>query len=169
MGRVRSNDLVLGIRTNNFYANEVHKPFDENISLINDFIEKSNFRDFYKSHSAIYNSIIANYSTYYMLDTMKAFLEKESGIVAQSNNEKYKIILSPLVNRMNCHRDIDSVTKADFPTLAISLIENDSKEISNQADRATEIHTIFTEMDHGYVNPITDQLSKSVEKKFINK
>ena len=153
-----------------FYTNEGHNPFDENITLINDFILKSGFRTFYKKHQLLYNSIVANYSGYYMLDTMKQFLQKISGsTTAITSNEKYKIILSPLVNRMNCHRDIDSITKADFPALAISLIENNSKEIENQADRATEIHTIFTEMDHGYVNPVSTQFEKSIETTFINK
>ena len=156
-------------RTNNFYANKGHKPFDANLDLINDFVHKSNYRNFYKAHVPLYSAIAANYSGYYMLDTMKMFLEKESGIVeAVSSKGKYEVILSPLVGRMNCHRNIDSATTADFPTLSIALIENDASEINNQAQRAVEIHTIFTEMDHGYVNPITALFGKDVEQKFKN-
>ncbi len=157
------------VRINNFYANKGHNPFDENLELINDFIQKSNYREFYKTQSSLYSAIIANYSGYYMLDTMKMFLEKERGISEpKSSKEKYKVILSPLVGRMNCHRNIDSVTTADFPSLSIALIEKNGAEISNQAQRAVEIHTIFTEMDHGYVNPITDFYRKDVELKFNN-
>lgn len=156
-------------RMNNFYANKGHKPFDENLDLINDFIEKSNYRNFYKAHNSVYNAIVANYSVYYMLDTMKMFLEQESGIAASASTKgSYKVILSPLVYRMNCHRNIDSVTTADFPTLSLALIENNTSEINNQAQRAVEIHTIFTEMDHGYVNPITELFRKDVEQKFRN-
>lgn len=156
-------------RTNNFYANKGHAPFDENLDLINDFIQQSNYRDFYKAHSSLYSAIAANYSSYYMLDTMKIFLEKECGITeVKSNKEVYKVILSPLVGRMNCHRNIDSVTVADFPSLSIALIQNNALEINNQAKRAVEIHTIFTEMDHGYVNPATDFYHKDVEQKFKN-
>jgi len=156
-------------RINNFYANKGHNPFDENLDLINEFIQKSTYRDFYKAHSSLYNTIAANYSGYYMLDTMKRFLEKESGIVASaSSKRKYKVILSPLVGRMNCHRNIDSVTIADFPSLSIALIENNATEIDNQTQRAVEIHTIFTEMDHGYINPITELFRKDIEPKFKN-
>ena len=156
-------------RTINFYANKGHKPFDENLDLINDFIHKSNYRDFYKAHIPLYNAIVGNYSGYYMLDTMKMFLEKESGSVASlSSPGKYKVILSPLVGRMNCHRNIDSVTTADFPSLSIALIENNAEKINNEAQRAVEIHTIFTEMDHGYVNPITKLFRQDVEQKFKN-
>jgi hypothetical protein len=104
-----------------------------------------------------------------MLDTIKTFLEKECGIATSpTGKKKYKVILSPLVGRMNCHRTIDSVTTADFPTLSVALIENDASKINNQAQRAVEIHTIFTEMDHGYVNPITELFRKDVEQKFKN-
>jgi len=156
-------------RMNNFYANKGHQPFDENLDLISDFIQQSNYRNFYKAHSALYSAIVANYSGYYMLDTMKMFLAKESGIVeAATNRGIYRIILSPLVGRMNCHRNIDSVTTADFPSLSTALIENNAAAISNQAQRAVEIHTLFTEMDHGYVNPMTALFRKDVERKFKN-
>jgi len=39
----KENKLV---RVNNFYANDGFKPFDSALSLINDFIQKSNFRQF---------------------------------------------------------------------------------------------------------------------------
>ncbi|MFT3677783.1 MAG: DUF4932 domain-containing protein [Chitinophagaceae bacterium] len=157
------------VRTNNFYANKGHTPFDDNLALINDFVQQSNFRDFYKAQGALYRAIIANYSEYYMLDTVKIFLEKETGISAsKAGKGRYQVILSPLVGRMNCHRNIDSVTKADFPTLSTALIENNTAAISNQAQRAVEIHTLFTEMDHGYVNPITDLLRKDVAQYFNN-
>jgi len=67
---------------------------------------------------------------------------------------------------MNCHREIDSNTIADFPSLSPALINGNKSEISNQPERAAEIHTVFTEMDHGYVNPITDKYADLVRKKF---
>lgn len=153
------------VRTTDFYANKGHNPFDVNLDLINDFVQQSKYREFYNAHRPLYNSIVANYSGYYMLDTMQMFLENESGIKATTTG-KYQVILSPLVGRMNCHRTIDSVTTADFPTLSTALIENNASQINDQAQRAIEIHTLFTEMDHGYVNPITDRFRKDVTQKF---
>lgn len=153
------------VRTTDFYANKGHNPFDVNLALIDDFVEQSKYREFYNAHRPLYNSIVANYSGYYMLDTMKMFLENESGMAATTTG-KYQVILSPLVGRMNCHRTIDSITTADFPTLSTALVNNNTAAISNQAQRAIEIHTLFTEMDHGYVNPITDHFSKDVAQKF---
>lgn len=152
-------------RLNDFHSVEGHTPFDNNEELINDFIEKSDFRRFFREHEKLYNKIISNYSDYYMLSEMKSFLDKETGTqYSTSDNFQYKIILSPLVGRMNCHRNIDSVTVADFPNIAISLMKDGSHY--NQVERAMEIHTLFTEMDHGYVNPITDRYEKEVLKDF---
>jgi hypothetical protein len=158
------------VRINDFYANDGFKPFDSSLSLINDFIQQSNFRQFYSSHKTYYNSIVQQYENYYMLKETKEFLRKLSGIIEQKNkNSKYEVVLSPLVGRMNCHRNIDTNTIADFPSLSPALINENKSEISNQAERVAEIHTVFTEMDHGYVNPITDKYADLVRKSFDNK
>jgi hypothetical protein len=153
-------------RTLNFNANTGHAPFDKNLALINDFIVKSNFRTFYKNHTPYYDSIIANYSSYYMIDEMLTFLKKEAGLNQNSiEKDEYKIIVSPLVGRMNCHRNITTSIVADFPSLAVSLINNPDVNKMNNADRAIEIHTLFTEADHGFVNPISDKFEKEMKAK----
>jgi hypothetical protein len=131
-------------RTFSFNANTGHAPFDKSLALINDFIIKSDFRTFYKNHTAYYDSIIANYGSYYMIDEMLIFLKNEAGLNQNSIKKgTYKIIVSPLVGRMNCHRDITASIVADFPALAISLINNPDINKMNNADRAIEIHTLF--------------------------
>jgi len=49
---------------------------DKNIDLINDFIEKSNYLQFYEDHIGFYNKIISNYKEYYFLNKTKAFLDR---------------------------------------------------------------------------------------------
>lgn len=164
-----NNDNQL-IRTNNFYTNNGFKPFDSSLSLVNDFILKSKFREFYSGHKTYYSSIVKQYNNYYMLQEARTFLQKLSDDSRQKKRRaQYEIILSPLVGRMNCHRNIDSNTVADFPSLSSALINENRAEISNQAKRAVEIHTLFTEMDHGYVNPVTDKYADLVREKFDNK
>lgn len=156
-------------RTNAFYANKGQKPFDAHLDLIQDFIQKSNYREFYKAHLPLYEGIVANYADYYMLDAMRTFLERESGRATPAPGRgTYKVILSPLAGRMNCHRDIDSITTADFPSLSTALIDNNAAGTNDQAQRAVEIHTVFSEMDHGYVNPVTELFRAEVGRKFKN-
>lgn len=153
-----------------FFANQGHKPFDDNLALINDFAKVSKFREFYKNHQPFYDKIISNYSSYYMISEIKQFLDSTVGINSSiTDNSKYKIILSPFVGRMNCHRDLDSLTTADFPDVAEPLMESKPDTAINEEERAINVHTIFTEMDHGYVNPLSDKYSYEVERNFDTK
>ena len=141
---------------------------DKNLELINDFVIKSKYRDFYEAHKLFYNTIISNYKDYYFLNETKKFLEK-IGINSESNSKRRHIIaISPLVGGQNCHRDTDSLTSVDFPNISSDLINGILN--NNIKRRVVDNHTIFTEMDHGYVNPITEKFENIVLNKFnINK
>jgi hypothetical protein len=149
-----------------FSSVEDHLPFDKHLVLINDFVQKSNFRQFYKDHLPFYTTLMNNYKQYYYIDKMKLFLDKAFQRKASKSaaSETYKIIVSPLVGRMNCHRNIDSLTSADFPNLSVELISGSFTE--NSKSRIVESHTIFTEMDHGYVNPLSDKYNKLILESF---
>ncbi|MDR3218497.1 MAG: hypothetical protein LBU22_05870 [Dysgonamonadaceae bacterium] len=56
---------------------------------------------------------------------------------------------------MNCHRNIDKNTDADFVSASPDFINGVSDD--DLISRIEENHIIFTEMDHGYVNPISDK------------
>ena len=146
-----------------FYSNKGFQPFDDYLDLINDFVQKSNFREFFKQNKNYHDAVSNKYKKTQYLNEMREFLTIEFG-EQYSSNEKYNVVLSPFVYRMNCHRDIDSTTVADFITIPDYIL---SDTISpNEKDIATSIHNLFTEMDHGYVNPTTNQYSELVAKNF---
>lgn len=137
---------------------------DKNIDLINDFIIKSNYRKFYNEHIDFYNKIVSNYKEYYFLNKTKIFLDKIAEKPQSDNKKKYIIAISPLVGGQNCHRDIDSLTTVDFPNISKDLIlGNLDNDLST---RIVENHSIFTEMDHGYINPISDKYEKLITSNF---
>ena len=147
----------------NFYANEGFQPFDDHLNLINDFVEKSRFREFFEKNKEYYMAVSNKYKKTQYLYEMREFLIKEFG-EQYSNNVKYIVVLSPFVYRMNCHRDIDSTTVADFITIPDYVLSDTIS--TNGKDIATSIHNLFTEMDHGYVNPTTNQYKELVNKSF---
>ena len=151
-------------RNTNFYTNPGHNPLDKNLDLVNDFITKSNFRQFYNNHKNFYQNIISNYKEFYFVNQSKQFLEKVTNAHKSNDKEKYLIVLSPLVYRMNCHRNIDSLTVVDFPSISKDLILGNLE--TNYNTRIVENHTLFTEMDHGYVNPISDKYEKLITSNF---
>ena len=146
-----------------FYANKGFQPFDDYLDLINDFVQKSNFREFFEKNKDYYNTISNKYKKTQYLNEMRKFLTKEFG-EQYSNDEKYNVVLSSFVYRMNCHRDIDSTTVADFITIPNYVLSDTIS--TNEKDIATSIHNLFTEMDHGYVNPTTNQYKELVNKSF---
>jgi len=145
---------------NSFGPQEV----DKNIDLINDFVSKSNYRKFYHDHLDFYHKIVSNYKEFYFINKSKLFLDKIAEKPKDDIKKNYIIVISPLVGGQNCHRDIDSLTTVDFPNISKDLIlgklENDLKT------RIVENHTIFTEMDHGYINPISDKYAKLISAYF---
>lgn len=147
----------------NFYANKGLQPFDDHLNLINDFVKKSNYREFFKQNKHYYNAVSNKYKETQYLNEMREFLTKEFG-EQYSSDENYNVVLSPFVYRMNCHRDIDSTTVADFITIPNYVLSDTIS--TNKKNIATSIHNLFTEMDHSYVNPTTNQYKELVTKNF---
>lgn len=145
---------------NSFGPQEV----DKNIALINDFVAKSNYRKFYYNHLDFYNKIVSNYKKFYFLNKSKLFLDKIAEKPKNDIKKNYVIAISPLVGGQNCHRDIDSLTTVDFPNISRDLILGNLD--NNIRMRIVENHSIFTEMDHGYINPISDKYAKMIAANF---
>ena len=140
------------------------KEVDKNLELINDFVKKSNYRNFYNQHKNFYNQLMSNYKKYYYIDKSFSFLDKFAPNLKQKSNSNYVIAISPLVGGQNCHRDIDNLTTVDFPNIGEDLILG--KMEGNISSRIVDNHSIFTEMDHGYVNPISEKYAELISKNF---
>lgn len=138
------------------------KEVDKNLDLINDFVKKSNYREFYNQRKKFYNQLMSNYKEYYYIDKSFSFLDKFAPNPKLNSN--YVISISPLVGGQNCHRDIDSLTTVDFPNIGEDLILG--KMAENVSSRIMDNHSIFTEMDHGYVNPISEKFAELIFKNF---
>lgn len=137
---------------------------DKNLDLINDFVLKSNYRQFYINHKDFYNKIVSNYMEYYFVTKSKQFLDKVAEKPMSDNKKKYIIAISPLVGGQNCHRDIDSTMTVDFPNISKDLILGNLETNYNQ--RIVDNHSLFTEMNHGYINPISDKYEKLITSNF---
>ena len=153
-------------RVIDFYSVKGHTPLDDHLELVNDFVEKSGFRDFFRSKKEFYNFLVNNYRTYYLVDEMKVFLDTRVGKTnVSTDNGRSLVVLSPLIYRMNCHRQIDSNTKADFPSASPEFI-NGFDGSGKMETRITHSHMLFTEMDHGYINPISEKHADLIANNF---
>lgn len=146
----------------NFHAIDSIAAFDKNLELINDFVEKSKFRDFFAAHKDYYTKIKARYQEKLYLNEMRDFLIAEFG--NHVLNVDYRIILSHFVYRMNCHLNIGENISADFITLPDFVISGTNALTSKEL--AIGVHYIFTEMDHGFINPTTESYKDLVSESF---
>jgi hypothetical protein len=146
-----------------FFTQEPQHAFDDHLAQITDFVKVSGFRAFYQRHQPYYDSLQMAYQASQRLPQVLSFLAAELGQAAPA--ARYAIVFSPLVGRMNCHRDVKGVA-TDFITLPEYLLNPAGAQAPTEADVASGIHMLFTEMDHGFVNPVTDQHASLVTASF---
>lgn len=138
--------------------------FEKNLALVEDFAKKSGYRKFYRRNRQYFDSLIVEYEKSQMLPQMRDFLEREFGdhVAGEAN---YAIALSPLVYRMHAQRMPNGVTTS-FTMIPDAIILGTMDEESSQAQKASDLHMLFTELDHSFVNPTTDKYAELVNKNF---
>lgn len=149
-----------------FHAQGDTRPFDNLLGPVNDFAQASGFREFYRRHQPYYDSLAVAYRQSQRLPEVLAFLTAELGPAQPAAPaSQYAVVLSPLVYRMNCHRDVQHVP-TDFATVPEYLLSGDLRQQPTPADVLTGIHALFTETDHGFVNPVTSAYGAQVRASF---
>jgi hypothetical protein len=153
-----------------FTAQQDVRPFDDLLGQVNDFAQASGFRAFYRRHQPYYDSLAVAYRASQHLPEVLAFLTAELGPAQGGTAEShYAVVFSPLVYRMNCHREVQHVS-TDFAMVPEYLLSGDLRKQPGPSDVLTGIHALFTETDHGFVNPVTSAYGAQVRADFaVNK
>jgi hypothetical protein len=155
-----SNKLI---RKWKFRAIDTLNEFEKNIDLVNDFVKVSGFRDFYKQHKTYQDNLLSAYTKSQMLPEVLQFLKTEFG--DYSINGEFAIVISPLVNRMNCQRKVNGI-QSSFITLPVTVLTTDSLKNIPVKNLADDLHSLFTEIDHSFVNPTTDKYKELYKQSF---
>lgn len=151
------------IRQSSLRTEKDYSPFDDNIKLIQDFAINCQFNKFYNSQRTYYKTIRERYAQAYMFKEMQKFLTREFG--QQFDSMKYIIAFSPLVGRMNAQRS-DGKNRISFVSADPKLLDISSQDYMLESNRIEGIHSLFTELDHDYVNPVSDLYKKNLEMNF---
>jgi hypothetical protein len=154
------------VREFTFNAQDDTRPFDDLLAQVNDFAQVSKFREFYRRHQPYYDSMVVAYRQSQRLPEVLAFLTTELGPAkVPAGGNQYAVVLSPLLYRMSCHRNVQQVS-TDFATVPEYLLSGDLRKQPGPADLLTGIHALFTETDHGFVNPVTSAYEAQVRASF---
>ncbi len=137
------------------------------------FADASNFRRFYKENSQTYLDQVAFFRDTANLAEMKRWLDKN--FPASNDYDTYKIIFSPLVAynqsstwfESNGFKELQPHVNFPYPQ---DLTRNipDGK-LSPQAEIIFRGNIVFTEINHGYINPEADKYADRVVKAISNR
>ncbi|PVH24719.1 DUF4932 domain-containing protein [Sphingobacterium corticibacter] len=118
---------------------------------LEDFVKKTNFRKFYIDNQTYYNSLKSEYELYAAVQEQKDWLETRFDYEIHS----YRILTSPLIAGMNATH---TFTDENFREMLLFLPTiKKNKEWSDRYKKLMNIRVIFTEIDHNYVGPVSDQ------------
>jgi len=153
------NSLLLKLFKDNIFF------YPDYLNLIEDFAKKSNFSHFYKQHLPYYKSLIKKFDKLCDIQSSWDFLESRF----EESYDSYRIIFSPLTGGF--HNTLPSLkdkkTGLQQAWLFVSAPPNfnlDSLTVDELEIKKSQFtRELFTEMDHNYVNPLTDNFDKKIE------
>lgn len=136
-------------------------PIARNKKHINDFIEKSDFRKFYQNHQAYYDSVTNIYKESIPMAKMVNWLSEK---FPEISYDSYKVICSPLVNGSHyTERYHDTSMSQTIMSVCPVTISNRYNEEVNEINNS---RIVFTEIDHNFVNLVSDKYKEQIEKVF---
>jgi hypothetical protein len=142
------------------------------LAQLQSFAEVTNFRKFYRENSQTYREQIAFYSDVANIAEMKRWLDKN--FPTSNDYQTYKIIFSPLVayNQSTTWFESDGFKElqphVNFP-YPLDIKRYFQGRMSEQSEIIFRGNIVFTEINHGYINPETDKYSDRVRKAISNR
>ncbi len=139
--------------------------FMDNLAAIQTFIETTNTIDFLADHASFYQTEIDNYLEVVPVQREWDWLETKF----PQRVDAYKIIFSPLTNASHNTRKVKSENGTPYTEILmfISGLRANPEELT-EVRKAYRERTVFTEIDHNYVNPTSDEYLETIEDAMKN-
>ena len=134
------------------------------IDLLNDFAQKSNFRQFYFENKSFYDSLIQTHENEMPTKKQWQWLEAQ---FPDHKYDNYRITFSPLVkgNHSTVRFNNNGFKQAIMFIRPPYRVKNVSETVSN----GLITRMVFTEIDHNYVNPETDKYINEINAIFSDR
>lgn len=131
--------------------------FTENVEPIADFARETGFQAFYEAHQPYYETLAEIYETRVNLDEMIRWLTSNFG----GHYDAYTILFSPLIiGNQTTTRKVGS----DFSQ--VFMIVDPPAEVEDMTKALNSFKWVFTELDHQFVNPVSDQYAERIQSIF---
>jgi hypothetical protein len=158
------------LKPNTNYSFYNDNNFSRNLNLILDFAKKSNFLDFYNKQQNFYQSKIDQFKKKSMINQIWSWLE----INFPAKYDSHRIIFSPLAGSTPHNTFAFKAKNFDYQETFIfvqgldSYNQSFSGGLSKEEQRGLFISNLFTEIDHNYVNPATNNYLTEIAPAFSN-
>ncbi len=156
-------------RVYNFPAKGIGKykitvnPITVHLQELEEFVRKSDYRGFYKSHKCYYDSLKTEYRKYATIGEQKEWLESHFDY----NINSYRVLTSPLIAGMNATHTFED---NGFKEILLFLPTiRDEKGWTADVKKAMNSRIIFTEIDHNYVGPVSEKYLERIQRVFNNR
>lgn len=141
----------------------IKDPILANVALIEDFSNKTGFREFYKQNKPYYDSLISTYKQLNPIDKMQNWLVSKFGF----SYDNYIVYFSPLVGGAHAtqkYRDNNFQQTAMFVCRSPVF-----DEYNMNVNEMLNSRVVFTEIDHNFVNPTSMHFIKRINLAFANR
>jgi hypothetical protein len=131
-------------------------------NLWQDFAQQSNFQRFYADHETFYASRITEANKLLPLNKMWQWCES----IFPNRYDTYRIVISPLVNGFHSTQRIESddFNECIMFVCAANLLDSTKYSIKEREGLYSGI--VFTEIDHNYINPISETYQRDLDLYF---
>jgi hypothetical protein len=148
------------------FSGERHNSLRPFIPLLQSFADSSGFRRFYREHRPFYASQVAFYTDTADVAGMRAWLDRN--FPGSGGYDSYKIVFSPLVAynqsatwiESNGFRELQAHVNYPYPEDVPRRA--DGTRLSKRAEDTVRGDIVFTELNHGYINPEADKYADRV-------
>lgn len=143
------------------------------LSQLQSFADTSDFRKFYNENLKTYQEQIVFYQEIANLAEMKKWLDKN--FPGSNDYDTYKIIFSPLVAynqsstwfESNGFKELQPHVNFPYPQDVSRLLPGE--KLSEQGEVIFRGNIVFTEINHGYINPEADKYADLIAKATSNR
>ena len=146
-----------------YHLDHLSSSFRSLLDELGDFAQESNFQDFYQSHADFYQEQIDLYREFVPVHDIWKFMEANF----PAEIDSYRIILSPLM--VGTNNTIKFQTPAgDFTEILLFVpayhVMDPHPSFAPAFAPLEMTRSVFTEIDHNYVNPVTDRYLESIDE-----
>ncbi|MBL7825398.1 MAG: DUF4932 domain-containing protein [Saprospiraceae bacterium] len=128
---------------------------------LEDFAKKSKFMEFFKGHGGYYQELITQAEKYMPIQPQWDWLEKEF----PNRYQHYRITFSPLVNGWHTTNHFED-NGFKQTVMFICSAEGKSEKLSDKLWEGLMTRVVFSEIDHNYVNPISENYLEQIDAVF---